>query len=70
MEISTIEIATVDMLCASFYDYSWEVTKCALIVAIDQEQRCIFAVYTAVELEWPFRFTRALGAGDAFSFER
>jgi len=69
MEISTIVIANVDMLCASIYDSSCDVTKCALIVAIDRERRCIFAMYNSVELEQPFRFTGAFGAGDVFGFE-
>jgi len=69
IEVSSIVIANVDMLHASFYDSSCDVTKCALIVAIDREQRCIFAVYISVELEQPFRFTGAHGAGDVFGFE-
>ena len=69
MEISTIVIANVDMLCVSFSDSSCDVTKCALIVAIDQERRCIFAVYISVELEQPFRFTGAPGAVDVFGFD-
>ena len=51
MEISTIVIANVDMLCASLYDPSCDLTKCALIVAVDRERRCVFAVYISVELE-------------------
>jgi len=38
MEVSTIVIANIDMLCASFYDSSCDMTKCALIVAIDRER--------------------------------
>jgi hypothetical protein len=38
MEISTIVIANIDMLCESFYDSSCDVTKHAPIVAIDQER--------------------------------
>ena len=37
MEVSTIVIANMDMLQASFYDSSCDVTMCALIVAIDRE---------------------------------
>ena len=37
MEVSTIVTVNIDMLHASFYDSSCDVTKCALIVAIDQE---------------------------------
>ena len=51
VEISTIVIANVDMLCVSLYDPSCDMTKCALIVAIDRERRCVFAVYGSVELE-------------------
>jgi len=51
MEIWTIVIANVDMLCASLYDPSCDMTKCALIVAIDRERRCVFAMYISVELE-------------------
>jgi len=69
LEISTTVIANVDMLCASFYDSSSDVTKCTMIVAIDLERRCIFAMYISVELEQLFRFTGAFGAGDVFGFE-
>jgi len=51
MEIWTIVIANVDMLCARLYDPSCDMTKCALIVAVDRERRCVFAVYISVELE-------------------
>jgi hypothetical protein len=51
MEISTIVIEDIDMLCASIYDPSGDMTKWALMVAKDWEQRCIFAVYISVELE-------------------
>jgi len=51
MEISTIVIANVDMLCASLYDPSCDKTKCALIVALDREPRWVFAVTISVELE-------------------
>ena len=51
MEISTIVIANVDMLCASRYDPSSDMTKWVLIVAIDREWRCIIAGYISVELE-------------------
>jgi len=37
MEVLTIVIANIDMLHASFYDSSCDVTKCALIVAINRE---------------------------------
>ena len=50
MEISTIVIANINMLCASLYDPSCDMTKCALIVAVDRERRCIIAVYISVEL--------------------
>jgi hypothetical protein len=69
MEVSTIVIANIDMLCASFYDSSCDVTKCVLSIAIDQERRCIFAMYISVELVQPFCFTGALEAGNVFSFE-
>jgi hypothetical protein len=51
MEISTIVISNVDMRCASLYDPICDMTKCALIVAIGQEWRCVFGVYISVELE-------------------
>jgi hypothetical protein len=38
MEISTIVIANVDVLRASLYDPGCDMTKCALIVAIDRER--------------------------------
>jgi hypothetical protein len=38
MEISTIVVANVDIICVSFYDSSCDETKCALIVAIDRER--------------------------------
>ena len=38
MEISTSVIANIDMFRASFYDSSCDLTKCALIVAIDWER--------------------------------
>ena len=38
MEVSTIVIANIDILRASFYDSSCDVTKCALIVPIDRER--------------------------------
>jgi len=38
MEVSTIGIANIDVLGASFYVCSCDVTKCALIVAIDRER--------------------------------
>jgi len=38
LEVSTIVIANIHILHASFYDSSCEVTKCALIVAIDWER--------------------------------
>jgi len=69
MEVLTIVIASINMLCASFYDSSCDVTKWVLSIAIDRERRYIFAVYISVEPVQPFRFTGALGAGDAFSFE-
>jgi len=56
MEILTIVIANIDMLRASFYDPSCDITKCTLIVAFNRKRRCIFAVYISVELEQPFRF--------------
>jgi hypothetical protein len=69
MEISTIGIVNFDMLCPCFYDSTCEVTKCALIVAIDREGSFVFHVYISVQLEQPFRFTGALEAGDEFSLE-
>jgi hypothetical protein len=36
MEVSTILIANIDMLRASFHDSSFDVTKNTLIAAIDQ----------------------------------
>jgi len=51
LENLTIVIANVDMLCASLHDPSCEMTKCAMIVAVDRERRCIFAVCISVELE-------------------
>jgi hypothetical protein len=69
MEVSTIVIANIHMLCVSFYDSSCDVTKCTLIVSIDRERRCIFAVYILVELEQPVPFTGAMGAGDIFGFK-
>jgi len=38
MEVSTIVIANIDILRASFYDSSCDVTKYALIIEIDQER--------------------------------
>jgi len=38
MEISTMVIANVDVLRASLYDPSCDMTKCALIVATDRER--------------------------------
>jgi len=38
IEVSTIVIANTDMLRASFYGSSCDVTKHALIVAIDRER--------------------------------
>jgi hypothetical protein len=69
MEISTIVMANVDMLCASFYNPSCDMTKCALIVAIDRERRCIFTMYISVELKQPLRFMGAFGIRDVFRFE-
>ena len=37
LEISTIVIANVDMLCTTHYNPSCGMTMCALIVAIDQK---------------------------------
>jgi len=65
-QFMTIEIANIDMLRASFYDSSYDGTKCPLIVAIDRERRCIFAMYISGDLEQPFRFTQSLGAGDVY----
>jgi len=45
-EVSTNEIANVDMLHASIYDSSWDVTKCELIVELigsgDASLPCIY----------------------------
>jgi len=38
MEVSTVVIANIDMLRASFYHSRWNVTKCTLILAIDWER--------------------------------
>ena len=38
MDVSTIVIANIDMLHASFYDSSCNATKCTLIVASDRER--------------------------------
>jgi hypothetical protein len=51
MEVSTIVLANIDMVCASRYDPSGNMSKCALIIAIDRERRCVFPVYISVELE-------------------
>jgi len=69
MEISTIVIANVDMLCASLYDPSCHMTTCALIVAIDWEWRCVSAMYITVKLEYPLGEKGALGTNDVFGFE-
>jgi len=69
MDVSTSVIANIDMLHASFYQCSCDVAKCALIVAIDRERRCILAVYISVELKQPLCFTRAFGKSDVFGFE-
>jgi len=37
MEVLTIVMGNIDMFRASFYDSSCDVTKCALIVAMDRE---------------------------------
>jgi hypothetical protein len=49
MEISTIVNGNVDMYGASISEYSCDLTKCALFVAIDRELRCIIAVYVLME---------------------
>ena len=69
MEISTIMIANVDMLCGRFYDPSCDMTKSTLIVAIDRERRCVFAMNISVELEWPLCFTEALRTSNVFGFK-
>jgi hypothetical protein len=51
MEISTCVIEDIDMLCASIYDPSGDMTKWALMVANNWKQRSVFAVYISVELE-------------------
>jgi len=51
MQISTIVVENVNMLWASLDDPNCDITKSALIVAIDRERRCVFAVYISVELE-------------------
>ena len=38
MEVSTIEIGNIDMPPASIVDSSCDVTKCALIVAMNRER--------------------------------
>ena len=49
MEFSTIVIANVDKLGASLYVPSCDMTKCALVVAIDREWRCVFAMNIMVD---------------------
>ena len=44
MDIATIVILNNDMLCANLYNSSCDMTKCALIVAIDWERKCVSAV--------------------------
>jgi len=67
MEIWTIVIANIEMLHASLYDFSCDVTNCALIVRIDQEWWYVFAVYIPVELWQPLHLMEAFGAGDILS---
>jgi len=69
MEVSTIVISNVDMVCATYYHSSCDVTKYPFIVAIDWEQWCVCAMYIPVELEQPFRFTWPLGAGGVLNFK-
>jgi hypothetical protein len=69
MEISTIVIANVDMICGSIYDPSCDMTKCAMIITIDGERRCVFAMYISVELEYSLCFMGAQGICDIFGFE-
>jgi len=69
MEISTIVIANVHMLCANLYDPSYVMTKCVLIVTIDREWRSIIAMYYSVEQEQRLCFTGALGTYNVFSLE-
>ena len=69
MEILTIVIANVNMLCVSFYDPTYDRTKCAPIVAVDRERRCIFAVYISVEVKQPLLFMGAFRTSDVFNFE-
>jgi len=57
------------MLCASIYDPSADMTKRALIVSIDQERRCIFAMYISVELKQSLRFSGVFETSDVFGFE-
>jgi len=49
--ISHIVIANVDKLWVSLNDLYSDITKCALIVTMDWDRRCVFAVYMSVELE-------------------
>jgi hypothetical protein len=69
MEISGIVIANVDMLCASLYDPRCDMTKCALIMAIDWERRYVIPAYISAELEQPLRYTGAFGTSYVFGFE-
>jgi hypothetical protein len=68
-EILTIVIANINMLCARFSGPRCAMTKCVMIVAIDRELRCVFAVHIMVELELPLCFTRAHGTIDVFGSE-
>jgi hypothetical protein len=69
MEISTIVIGNVNMLCASLYDPSPDMTQCTLIIAIDQEQRCVFAECILVDLELPLCLMGSHGIRDVLDFE-
>jgi len=70
IEILTILIAKIEMVYASFLKSSCYVTRCTLIAEIDRELWFVFATYVLVELDQPFRFMGAIGAGDLFSFKR
>jgi len=45
MDVMTIVIANIDKLHVSCDDSSCDVTRCALIVAMDRERRCGCAMY-------------------------
>jgi hypothetical protein len=66
---TTIVIANINTFCASVYDPSCDMTNCALIISIDRERRCSFAVNIAVELKQSLCFTGAFGTTEELGFE-